>query len=117
MGMFEKRRCGKFLEYFGDYELKDPKTHKGASFGFRTGVQTVFFEASTVVCYFRISPRQSGLIDMFLAVVTAGFRRLSLHSRLVCSVLQIQSGLRFDLSTSFKCLATVRRCLELLNGV
>eukprot|EP01116_Phalansterium_solitarium_P010963 TRINITY_DN2656_c0_g1_i1.p1 TRINITY_DN2656_c0_g1~~TRINITY_DN2656_c0_g1_i1.p1 ORF type:complete len:440 (+),score=195.22 TRINITY_DN2656_c0_g1_i1:54-1373(+) len=29
MGMFEKRRCGKFLEYVGDYERDDPKTHKG----------------------------------------------------------------------------------------
>lgn len=29
MGMFEKRRCGKFLEYVAEYELNDPKTHKG----------------------------------------------------------------------------------------
>jgi Rab GDP dissociation inhibitor len=29
MGILEKRRCGKFLEYVGDYEETDPKTHKG----------------------------------------------------------------------------------------
>jgi Rab GDP dissociation inhibitor len=29
MGILEKRRCGKFLEFVGDYELEDPKTHKG----------------------------------------------------------------------------------------
>jgi len=29
MGMFEKRRCGKFLEFVGEYEQEDPKTHKG----------------------------------------------------------------------------------------
>jgi len=29
MGILEKRRCGKFLEYVGDYEENDPKTFKG----------------------------------------------------------------------------------------
>jgi len=29
MGILEKRRCGKFLEYVGEYEEEDPKTHKG----------------------------------------------------------------------------------------
>jgi Rab GDP dissociation inhibitor len=29
MGMFEKRRCGKFLEFVGEYEEVDPKTHRG----------------------------------------------------------------------------------------
>jgi Rab GDP dissociation inhibitor len=29
MGMFEKRRCGKFLEFVGEYEEEDPKTHRG----------------------------------------------------------------------------------------
>jgi Rab GDP dissociation inhibitor len=29
MGLFEKRRCGKFLEFVGDYEEDDPKTHQG----------------------------------------------------------------------------------------
>jgi len=29
MGILEKRRCGKYLEFVGDYELEDPKTHKG----------------------------------------------------------------------------------------
>jgi Rab GDP dissociation inhibitor len=29
MGLLEKRRCGKFLEYVGDYEESDPKTHSG----------------------------------------------------------------------------------------
>jgi len=29
MGMMEKRRCGKFLEYVGEWEEEDPKTHKG----------------------------------------------------------------------------------------
>ena len=29
MGILEKRRCGKFLEYVGEYEENDPKTHKG----------------------------------------------------------------------------------------
>lgn len=29
MGMLEKRRCAKFLEFVGDYEENDPKTHKG----------------------------------------------------------------------------------------
>lgn len=29
MGMLEKRRCGKFMEYIGNYDDKDPKTHKG----------------------------------------------------------------------------------------
>jgi Rab GDP dissociation inhibitor len=29
MGMLEKRRCGKFIEYIGNYEDSDPKTHKG----------------------------------------------------------------------------------------
>jgi len=28
MGIFEKRRCGQFLEYVSNYEEKDPKTHK-----------------------------------------------------------------------------------------
>jgi Rab GDP dissociation inhibitor len=31
MGMFEKRRCGKFLEFVGDYEEGDPKTWNGIS--------------------------------------------------------------------------------------
>ena len=30
MGMLEKRRCGKFLEFVGEYEENDPKTHKGS---------------------------------------------------------------------------------------
>jgi len=29
MGLMEKRRCGKFLEFVGEYEEDDPKTHKG----------------------------------------------------------------------------------------
>lgn len=29
MGLLEKRRCGKFLEYVGEYVETDPKTHKG----------------------------------------------------------------------------------------
>jgi len=29
MGFFEKMRCAKFLEFVGNYEEKDPKTHKG----------------------------------------------------------------------------------------
>jgi len=29
MGMLEKRRCGKFLEWVGEYEEEDPKTYKG----------------------------------------------------------------------------------------
>jgi len=29
MGLLEKRRCGKFLEFVGDYEEDDPKTFKG----------------------------------------------------------------------------------------
>lgn len=29
MGMFEKRRCGKFLEFVGDYDEKNPATHQG----------------------------------------------------------------------------------------
>jgi Rab GDP dissociation inhibitor len=29
MGLMEKRRCGKFLEFVGEYEEEDPKTHKG----------------------------------------------------------------------------------------
>jgi len=29
MGILEKRRCGKFLEYVGNYEEEDPKTHSG----------------------------------------------------------------------------------------
>jgi Rab GDP dissociation inhibitor len=29
LGMFEKRRVGKFLEFVGEYEETDPKTHKG----------------------------------------------------------------------------------------
>jgi len=29
MGILEKRRCAKFLEYVGDYDEEDPKTHKG----------------------------------------------------------------------------------------
>jgi len=29
MGMFEKKRCANFLEFVGDYEENDPKTHKG----------------------------------------------------------------------------------------
>jgi len=29
MGLLEKRRCAKFLEYVGEYEEADPKTHKG----------------------------------------------------------------------------------------
>jgi len=29
MGFFEKMRCKKFLEYVGNYELADPKTHSG----------------------------------------------------------------------------------------
>lgn len=29
MGILEKRRCGKFLEFVGEYEQDDPKTHKG----------------------------------------------------------------------------------------
>lgn len=29
MGMLEKRRCGKFLEYVGEYDENDPKTYKG----------------------------------------------------------------------------------------
>lgn len=29
MGILEKRRCAKFLEYVGDYEENEPKTHKG----------------------------------------------------------------------------------------
>jgi Rab GDP dissociation inhibitor len=29
MGMFEKRRCGKLLEYVGDYDEVDQSTHKG----------------------------------------------------------------------------------------
>jgi Rab GDP dissociation inhibitor len=28
MGVFEKRKCSKFLEYVGDYEEDDPKTYK-----------------------------------------------------------------------------------------
>jgi len=27
MGLFEKRRCGKFLEFVQAYDEKDPKTH------------------------------------------------------------------------------------------
>lgn len=30
MGMFEKKRCANFLEYVGNYEENDPKTHKGS---------------------------------------------------------------------------------------
>jgi Rab GDP dissociation inhibitor len=29
MGILEKRRCGKFLEFVGEYEEEDPKTYKG----------------------------------------------------------------------------------------
>jgi len=29
MGILEKRRCAKFIEYVGEYEESDPKTHKG----------------------------------------------------------------------------------------
>jgi len=29
MGILEKRRCGSFLSYVGEYEEDDPKTHKG----------------------------------------------------------------------------------------
>jgi len=29
MGMLEKRRCGKFLGFVGDYDETDPKTHQG----------------------------------------------------------------------------------------
>jgi len=29
MGLLEKRRCGKFLEYVGEYVENEPKTHKG----------------------------------------------------------------------------------------
>jgi Rab GDP dissociation inhibitor len=29
MGLLEKRRCGSFLEFVGDYDENDPKTHKG----------------------------------------------------------------------------------------
>jgi len=29
MGILEKRRCGKFLEFVGEYEEADPKTYKG----------------------------------------------------------------------------------------
>jgi len=29
MGLFEKRRCGKFLEFVAEYEVDDVKTHKG----------------------------------------------------------------------------------------
>jgi len=31
MGMLEKRRCQKFLEFVGDYEEENPKTHQGLS--------------------------------------------------------------------------------------
>ncbi len=31
MGIFEKKRCANFLEFVGDYDEKDPKTHKGMS--------------------------------------------------------------------------------------
>jgi Rab GDP dissociation inhibitor len=29
MGILEKRRCAKCLEFVGEYEEDDPKTHKG----------------------------------------------------------------------------------------
>lgn len=29
MGMLEKRRCGKFLEFVGDYDESNPKTFQG----------------------------------------------------------------------------------------
>ena len=29
MGIFEKRRAGKFFSYVQDYDEKDPKTHNG----------------------------------------------------------------------------------------
>jgi len=29
MGLLEKRRCSKFLEYVGEYDETDPKTHRG----------------------------------------------------------------------------------------
>jgi Rab GDP dissociation inhibitor len=37
MGMLEKRRCGKFIEYIGNYEDADPKTHKGYNVDKMTG--------------------------------------------------------------------------------
>jgi len=43
MGMLEKRRCAKFLEFVGDYEEDDPKTHKGYDLKKQTAKQ--IFEA------------------------------------------------------------------------
>jgi len=37
MGLFEKRRCGKFLEFVGEYEEDDPKTHQGMDMKKTTG--------------------------------------------------------------------------------
>lgn len=31
MGMFEKRRAQKFLEWVGDFKVDDPSTHQGLS--------------------------------------------------------------------------------------
>lgn len=31
MGIFEKRRCRKFLIYVSEYKPQDPKTHEGTS--------------------------------------------------------------------------------------
>jgi Rab GDP dissociation inhibitor len=31
MGMFEKRRAKKFLEWVGDYKANDPATHYGTA--------------------------------------------------------------------------------------
>jgi len=36
MGLFEKRRCQKFLSFFQEYDPADPKTHKGFNFATKT---------------------------------------------------------------------------------
>jgi len=43
MGIFEKKRCANFLEFVGDYDEKDPKTHKGYNLRQMTAKQ--IFEA------------------------------------------------------------------------
>jgi len=39
MGMLEKRRCGKFLEFVGEFDEHDPKSHKGIDMSKATGRQ------------------------------------------------------------------------------
>jgi hypothetical protein len=65
MGLFEKRRAGKFFLYVQDYKENDPSTHKGLDLNKMTSKELIscvpIFTAAPLAC---LSHQRSVVDDM-----------------------------------------------------